>query len=223
MESSDDLSDMIEFWEAELDEDGARKDRMPLPLPVSTENMRLISLSRKSILLGLIKEIPARDPVFDTWYRYRGFFTHVRVYVPDLADATKFREEFCSSFQEFSTAEEAEEKAAENMIRILEATCKFEVKDLNWEMKQRFHVDSFNSCTGWRAAKDEICALKIKMEEMRKGWRSTLEGVDRWCDHIRSCGVGYAEDAFPFVLQEGVIKFESVCEEEYSSVYSSSL
>ena len=184
MEGSDDISDMTEFWEAELDEDGARKDRMPLPLPVSTG----------------------------------GFFSHVHVCVLDSANATKFREEMCSSLQEFSTAEAAEEKAAENMIRTLEATCNFEVKDLNWEMRRHFHIDSFNSCMGWRAAKDEICALKMKMEEMRKGWRSTLEGVERWCDYMRSCGVGYAEDAFPFVLQEGVTKFESVCEEKYSSV-----
>ena len=36
MEGSDDLGDMTEFWESELDEGGARKDRTPPPLPVST-------------------------------------------------------------------------------------------------------------------------------------------------------------------------------------------
>ena len=36
MEGSDDVDDMIEFWKVELDEDGSRKDRMPLPLPMST-------------------------------------------------------------------------------------------------------------------------------------------------------------------------------------------
>ena len=36
MEGSDDVDVMTEFWEADLDEDGARKDRMPPPLPMST-------------------------------------------------------------------------------------------------------------------------------------------------------------------------------------------
>lgn len=174
------------------------------------------------MLVDLVKKIPAGDPRFVTWFRYSGFFSHVWVDVPDAADPSRFREEFCSSFHEFQTAEEAEEKAAGNMIRSLENSCKFETKDLNWEMKRCFHINSYNSCIGRRGGNEEIRSLKMKIEELKNGWRSTLEAVenwsgyiDSWSGYIDSCGYASSQDAGPFVLYEGVTNFQRVCREKY--------
>jgi hypothetical protein len=115
------------------------------------------------MVIKLVKEIHACDLVFETWSRYSGFFSHVWVYVPDPAALGKLCEEFCSSCEEFRTAEEAEEKAAERMTQTLERSCNFETKDLNQEDKRRFRVDSCNSCVGWRGVKEENKALKMKV------------------------------------------------------------
>lgn len=171
------------------------------------EDTRIIGVSLKGMLADLVRQLPAFDPLFDTWYRYGGFFSHVRVYVPDLAVPVKLHEEFSSSVREFRTAEEAEEKASEGMIRTLEKNYNFEVKDLNWWDKRQFHFNSYNSCTGWRRAEEENQAFKMKVEALTSGWRRTLEGLDRWCDLVPSAGYASPEDALPVVFyhMEGLL------------------
>lgn len=96
----------------------------------------------------------------------------------------KIHHVFTSSGLEYNTFQTSEEKAAESMIRSLERKYKFETKDLNWWDMRRFNRDSYNSCSGWRRAKEENHQLRMKVDALTNGWRRTLERVDRTHDKI---------------------------------------
>jgi hypothetical protein len=81
-------------------------------------------------------------PVFGTYLRYGGFFSDVCVFVPDSVTPVNLHEVFTSSGTELHTAEKAEERTVESMIRKLEREHKFETKDLNWENMSHFNNDN---------------------------------------------------------------------------------
>ncbi|KAM0847183.1 hypothetical protein ACQ4PT_055175 [Festuca glaucescens] len=189
-------------------------------------------VSRKVVLDEVVKGLPAMGPVFDTYLRYGGFFSDVRVFVFDPVITVKLHEVFSSSGIEFSTAEKAEERAAEAMIRKLEREYKFETKDLNWENMRHFNNDSYNSCVGWRRAEEENQVLRMKVDALTKGWRRSLESIDCGHQHIvcaqstafEYCEPGAADRAYEQIesfasvaIHDGIQQFEEVAEEKYIS------
>lgn len=114
-----DLDELLVYWERELEEDGARLDVMPRSLPRPIGETRIIQLSLKNMLFEIARKMPALDPQFETWFRYGRFYSRVYVFVFDEKIPVKLYKELCSSGGEFRTVEEAEEKAAEGMIRLV--------------------------------------------------------------------------------------------------------
>jgi hypothetical protein len=185
----------------------------------------MLDVPHKILLQEVAKKLPVIGLKFNTYYRYLGFFSTVDADVPDVNIPVKLHHVFTSSGLKYSTANAAEEKAAESLIRSLERDFKFETKDLNWWNMRRFNRDSYNSCTGWRAAKEENHELKMRVDALTNGWRRTLERVDRVCDKaecarsttFESCEPGVSESSSEEVsdlafmtLTSGIAEFEQL-------------
>ena len=84
------------------------------------------------MLADIAKGLSASEPVYNTWFRYRGYYSNVKVFVPDPTITGEFCEERSSSIYEFNAPLMAEEKTAQSMIRNLEMNYGFETKDFNW-------------------------------------------------------------------------------------------
>jgi hypothetical protein len=233
-----DIDDLLEIWAPELEHDGARLDVMPCPRlppvgeyfcnlsgvliasfctlsfllgnPLSAELVRTIEISRRDALSSILKKFPACGPKFVTWFRYGGYFSNIHVFVFDLEIPVKLNEVFTSSGVEFPTEDEAEERAAEAMIRKLEWLYKFEVVDLNWRNMRCFYRQNYNCCTGWRQAQEEIEELQIKVSALTKGWRRTLEGLDHACSMVPSEGMASPMDIAEGTFHDGITEFEMV-------------
>jgi hypothetical protein len=144
-----------------------------------------------------------------------GFFSNVYGSVPDMNIPVEIHHVFTSSGLEYNTFQAAEEKAAESMIRSLERTFNFETKDLNWWNMRRFNRDSYNSCSGWRREKEENQQLRMKVDELTKGWRRTLERVDRMHDEIGFARSTALQDCEPETIEHS---YEEISNSSFAAV-----
>jgi hypothetical protein len=177
--------------------------------------VQTLEVSHRVILDEVAKKLPIIDLRFETFYRYVGFFSNVYGSVPDINIPVEIHHVFTSSGLEYNTFQAAEEKAAESMIRSLERTFNFETKDLNWWNMRRFNRDSYNSCSGWRREKEENQQLRMKVDELTKGWRRTLERVDRMHDEIGFARSTALQDCEPETIEQS---YEEISNSSFAAV-----
>jgi hypothetical protein len=144
-----------------------------------------------------------------------GFFSNVDASVPDMKIPLKIHHISVSSGSEYNSFEAAEEKVAQSMIRSLERMFNFDTKDLNWWNMRRFNRDSYNSCTGWRREKEENQQLRMKVDELTKGWRRTLERVDQMHDKITSAQSNALEYCEPETIAQS---YEEISNSSFAAV-----
>ncbi|CAM0877886.1 unnamed protein product [Alopecurus aequalis] len=136
---------------------------------------KIIRVSRVVLLEELVKSLKGGMPAQKCTKADDGYFSHMKVVVPDCHNSEKMIEMFSSSKKYFGTELEAIDEAAAELISVLQKYYMFDIDDINWKLRSDYQDEKIYLEECLKNLKEENDELKEQVNTILSGWAYSLE------------------------------------------------